>query len=206
LAFDGDADRLIMIDETGMALDGDQIIAAIDMDLFQDNKLKNNTVVATQMSNLGLERYLKAHGIVLVRTGVGDRYVLEAMRAKDAVLGGEQSGHIILKEFSPTGDGLLASLFMLKIMQQQNKKSSMLRKTFEAVPQQLKNVKKSSAILEIKSVQDAIEKGHETLNGIGRLFIRPSGTEYLIRVMVEADEQDSLDDVMSKILQAIEAA
>ncbi len=205
-ALDGDADRLIMVDETGMALDGDQILAAIAMDLFQDNKLKNNTVVATQMSNLGLERYLKAHGIVLVRTGVGDRYVLEAMRAKDAVLGGEQSGHIILKEFSPTGDGLLASLFMLKIMQQQNKKSSMLRKTFEAVPQQLKNVKKSSAILEIKSVQDAIEKGHETLNGIGRLFIRPSGTEDLIRVMVEADEQDSLDDVMSKILQAIEAA
>jgi len=128
------------------------------------------------------------------------------MREKDAILGGEQSGHIILKEFSPTGDGLLASLFMLKIMQQQNKKSSMLRKTFASVPQQLRNVQRGSEILKEKSVQDAIEKGHETLNGIGRLFIRPSGTENLIRVMVEADEQDSLDDVMSKIIQAIDAA
>lgn len=205
-ALDGDADRLIMIDETGMTLDGDQILAAIAMDLHKDKKLRNNTVIATQMSNLGLERYLKEHDITLVRTGVGDRYVLEGMREKDAVLGGEQSGHIILKEFSPTGDGLLASLFMLKIMQQQNKKSSMLRKTFAAVPQQLKNIKKGSKILEDKSVQEAIEKGHETLNGIGRLFIRPSGTEDLIRVMVEADKQDSLDEVMSKILKAIDAA
>ncbi len=205
-ALDGDADRLIMVDETGTTLDGDQILAAIAMDLHQDNKLKNNIVVATHMSNLGLERYLKEQGITLVRTGVGDRYVLESMRETNAVLGGEQSGHIILKEFSPTGDGLLASLFLLKIMQQQNRAASLLRKTFSAVPQQLTNVKKSSQILEVKSVQEAIEKGHELLTGIGRLFIRPSGTEDLIRVMVESDEKESLDHVMSKIIQAINAA
>lgn len=205
-ALDGDADRLIMVDETGTTLDGDQILAAIAMDLHQDNKLKNNIVVATHMSNLGLERYLKEQGITLVRAGVGDRYVLESMRETNAVLGGEQSGHIILKEFSPTGDGLLASLFLLKIMQQQNRAASLLRKTFSAVPQQLTNVKKSSQILEVKSVQEAIEKGHELLTGIGRLFIRPSGTEDLIRVMVESDEKESLDHVMSKIIQAINAA
>jgi phosphoglucosamine mutase len=205
-ALDGDADRLIMVDETGFTLDGDQILAAIAIDLHQDNKLKNNIVVATQMSNLGLERYLTQQGITLIRTGVGDRYVLESMRETNAVLGGEQSGHIILKEFSPTGDGLLASLFLLKIMQQQNRTASALRKTFLAVPQQLTNVQKSSQILEVESVQKAIEKGHELLNGIGRLFVRPSGTEDLIRVMVESDKKESLDEVMAKIVQAINAA
>ncbi|MDP2193591.1 MAG: phosphoglucosamine mutase [Alphaproteobacteria bacterium] len=206
IALDGDADRLIVVDETGAILDGDQILAAIAMDLHRAQKLTNNIVVATQMSNLGLERYLKSHGIDLLRTGVGDRYVIQSMRENNAILGGEQSGHIILKEFAPAGDGMLASLAVLKILCQQNVPASSLRKTFVSVPQQLKNVSKSSNILENQAVQDAIKKGQDQLSGMGRLFIRPSGTEDLIRIMVEADEQDSINTVMQQILQAIDAA
>lgn len=204
-ALDGDADRLIAVDENGIIIDGDQILAAIAFALNQEKKLKSETIVATQMSNLGMERFLNAHGIHMLRTQVGDRYVLEAMRQGGYNLGGEQSGHIILGDYSSTGDGIMASLQLLKIIIDKRCKSSVLRETFLPTPQKLVNVRKSQAILQAPEVQSILEEVQQNLKGKGRVFVRPSGTEPLIRVMVEAESTEEIHLTLSKILNVMES-
>ena len=207
IALDGDADRIIMVNEKGEIIDGDHIIALIAKDRLERNLLKHNTVVVTQMSNLGLEKYLNSININVIRTKVGDRYVAEEMRAHDYNLGGEQSGHIILGDFSTTGDGICCGLQVLAIMKM-NKgiKISKLVDLYKTVPQILNNIKydKSKQIpLEIKEVQDYIENYKKNLENCGRLLIRKSGTEPLLRVMVECTDENLLkkavDDISNKI-------
>ncbi|CAO4838494.1 MAG: Phosphoglucosamine mutase [Holosporales bacterium] len=202
-ALDGDADRLIAVDEKGHIIDGDQILAAVALALHKEKRLKNGTIVATQMSNLGMERCLNGHGIHMLRTQVGDRYVLEAMRQGGYNLGGEQSGHIILGDFSSTGDGIMASLQLLKIMIDNPCKSSALGETFSPTPQKLVNVQKCPTILNNKNVEDVLAQTQDHLGALGRVFVRPSGTEPLIRVMIEAESTDAINVALSKILKAM---
>ena len=205
LALDGDADRLIVSDETGKIVDGDQLMALI-AGSWSDSGALRGSVVATVMSNLGFERYLNSKGIGLVRTKVGDRYVVDAMRGGSSNLGGEQSGHIVLSDYATTGDGLIASLQVLAVLARQGVPMSRLGRVFEPVPQRLHNVRYSGGTpLEAPSVQDAIRAAEIRLNGAGRLVIRPSGTEPLIRVMAEADEASLIDEVIDTVSQAIEA-
>lgn len=206
IALDGDADRIIIVDENGEIVDGDKIIALIATKMLNDNALKNNTVVVTQMSNLGLELYLNSLGINLVRTKVGDRYVSEKMREGDFNLGGEQSGHIILGDYSTTGDGIACALQVLSIMKKSGKKISELSNIYESVPQKLENIKfDASKInpLELDEVQDFIKKEEEKLNNIGRILIRKSGTEPLLRIMVECKNNDILEEVINNICNKI---
>ena len=205
LALDGDADRLIVSDETGKIVDGDQLMALI-AGAWSDSGALRGAVVATVMSNLGFERYLSSKDIDLVRTKVGDRYVVDAMRGGASNLGGEQSGHIVLSDYATTGDGLIASLQVLAVLAREGGPMSRLGRVFEPVPQRPHNVRYSGgAPLEAKSVQDAIAAAEERLNGAGRLVIRPSGTEPVIRVMAEADEAALIDDVIGSVSDAIEA-
>jgi phosphoglucosamine mutase len=206
IALDGDADRLIMADEKGARIDGDQLMALIAEDWARAGKLKANAVVATVMSNLGLERFLNARGITLHRTPVGDRYVVEGMRDKGCNLGGEQSGHIVMNDYSPTGDGLIAALQVLAALRAQNKPASVVCRRFTPLPQILVNVKAPAEILENASVKDRIRNAESALNGDGRLLIRKSGTEPLIRVMAEGDDEKQVRALVDDIAAAIKDA
>jgi phosphoglucosamine mutase len=205
IALDGDADRLIMIDEKGQKIDGDQLMAALAICLKQKGTLKNNGVVATVMSNLGLERFLSKNGIKMERTPVGDRYVMEAMRAGGFNLGGEQSGHIILSDYSTTGDGLLAALQVLAVLKEQGKPASQVLNLFKPLPQVLRSVKfKDGAPLDDKQVKDAIKKAEGKLSNDGRVLVRASGTEPVIRVMAEGDDAKLVEGVVGDICAVIE--
>jgi phosphoglucosamine mutase len=207
IALDGDADRLIVIDEKGDAVDGDQIMALIAARLAAQGALRGGGVVATVMSNLGLERHLKGLGLDLVRTKVGDRYVLEAMRAGGYNLGGEQSGHMILLDHATTGDGSIAALQVLGALVQSGKRASELLHVFDPVPQLLKNVVYSGGDpLADPKVQAAIAEGEAQLDGRGRLVIRKSGTEPKIRVMAEGDDARQVEKVVDDICAAVKAA
>lgn len=205
ICLDGDADRIIIIDEKGNFADGDQLMALIATSWAEQGKLKNNTLVATVMSNLGLERYLDTHGLALKRTPVGDRYVVEEMRAGGFNLGGEQSGHIVMTDYATTGDGLIAGLQFLHMLKERQVPASVLARRFDPVPQMLKNVRfdAGSTPLDDASVQKAIDHGAERLGQDGRLLIRKSGTEPLIRVMGESLDPDLLEVVVNDIAQAV---
>ncbi len=204
IALDGDADRVIIIDERGEVVDGDQLMAVVATSFLQSGRLSGGGVVATVMSNLGLERYLNALGLSLARTKVGDRYVLEHMRSNGFNVGGEQSGHIILSDFSTTGDGLVAALQVLAVVRDQGRPVSEVCRRFEPVPQILKNIRTTGAVsLESAPVRSAIEAGKQRLGGGGRLVIRPSGTEPLIRVMAEGDDHTLVEAVVNDIIDAL---
>ena len=206
IALDGDADRLIVVDEHGVIIDGDQLMALIACSWHRSGLLAGGGLVATVMSNLGLERHLAAAGLTLERTKVGDRYVLEAMRAKGFNVGGEQSGHIILSDYATTGDGLIAALQVLAELVATGKPASELLRLFEPVPQLLKNVRFSGGKpLDDAHVKDAIAQGEAELAGRGRLVIRPSGTEPLIRVMAEGDDAGQVNRVVDMICDAVRA-
>lgn len=206
LALDGDADRLIVCDENGQVIDGDQIMALIATDWQRAGRLAGDSVVATVMSNLGLERYLEDQGMNLVRTGVGDRYVVEAMRADQFNLGGEQSGHLVFSDYATTGDGLIAALQVLAVMVRSDDPASVVCDMFKPLPQLLKNVRYSNGMpLDAENVQSAISTGEEQLNGSGRLLIRKSGTEPLIRVMAEGEDLHLVTKVVDEICAAISA-
>ncbi len=207
IALDGDADRLIVIDEKGRTVDGDQIMALIGSRLAEAGELKGGGVVATVMSNLGLERFLEGKGLDLVRTKVGDRHVLEAMRKGGYNVGGEQSGHMILLDHATTGDGCIAALQVLAALVRSGKKASEVLHLFDPVPQLLKNVRfEGGAPLENGGVKAAIAQAEAALAGKGRLVIRPSGTEPLIRVMAEGDDEKQVQQVVNDICSAVEAA
>ncbi len=207
IALDGDADRLIVIDEKGQTVDGDQIMALIATRLAASGELKGGGVVATVMSNLGLERYLNAFGFALVRTKVGDRHVLEAMRAGGYNVGGEQSGHMILLDHATTGDGCVAALQVLAALVQSGKRASELLHLFDPVPQLLKNVVYAGGDpLADPQVQAVIAGAEATLAGRGRLVIRKSGTEPKIRVMAEGDDAGQVEKVVDEICAAVKAA
>ena len=188
IALDGDADRVLIVDENGTVIDGDQLMAVIANSWADDGVLKGNGIVATVMSNLGLERYLNGRGLDLHRTKVGDRYVVEHMRQHGFNVGGEQSGHLVLSDFGTTGDGLVAALQILACVKRQGKTVSEVCNRFDPVPQVLKNVRVSAGMpLENATVRKAIADAESELAKNGRLLIRPSGTEPLIRVMAEGD-------------------
>jgi len=204
IALDGDADRMIIVDENGSVIDGDQIIALIAESWQQGGRLAGGGVVATVMSNLGLERFLGDKDLQLHRTQVGDRYVVEHMRAHGFNVGGEQSGHIVLSDFSTTGDGLVSALQVLACIKRSNKPASEICRKFEPVPQLLKNVRFSGGKpLDTAAVKAAIEDARNRLGGSGRLVIRPSGTEPLIRVMAEGDDQKLVETVVNDIVGVI---
>ena len=204
LAFDGDADRLIVVDEAGKVIDGDQLMALIALDHARRGALKGGAVVATIMSNLGLERRLAEDGIALKRTTVGDRYVLEEMRASGCNVGGEQSGHLILSDFSTTGDGLVAGLQVLAALIDSGRPASEVLRQFEPVPQLLKNVRFEGADpLDNAAVKARIAEADRRLDGRGRLVIRKSGTEPLIRVMAEGDDADEVEAVVDSVCRAV---
>ena len=207
IALDGDADRLIVVDEQGETVDGDQIMALIGSRYAEAGLLRGGGVVATVMSNLGLERFLNGIGLELVRAKVGDRYVLEAMRAGGYNVGGEQSGHMILLDHATTGDGCIAALQVLGALVQSGKRASELLHLFDPVPQLLKNVRFSGGKpLDDARVQAAIADAEETLDGRGRLVIRPSGTEPVIRVMAEGDDAAEVQRVVEDICAAVAEA
>lgn len=204
IALDGDADRVLIVDEKGHKVDGDQLMAVVARSWHEDGRLSQPGIVATIMSNLGLERYLNGLGLGLVRTAVGDRYVLEHMRAHGYNLGGEQSGHIIMSDYTTTGDGLIAALQLLAVVKAMNKPVSEVCHCFEPLPQVLKNVRyKSGKPLQEGSVVKAIEAGRERLGAGGRLVIRPSGTEPVIRVMGEGDDGDLVARVVDDVVDAV---
>ena len=204
IALDGDADRLVIVDELGHVVDGDQIMAVIAESWHADGRLAKSGVVATVMSNLGLERYLGTLGLTLARTSVGDRYVLERMLEHGYNVGGEASGHIILSDYATTGDGLVAALQVLAVVKKQNGPVSKVCHRFEPLPQILRNVRyKKGKPLEDAKVCLAIKSAEEKLNGQGRLVIRPSGTEPVIRVMGEGDDKALVENVVDGIVEAL---
>ena len=207
IALDGDADRVIICDETGQVVDGDQIMALVALDWARRGLLVGGGVVATVMSNLGLERALNAAGLTLERTKVGDRYVMERMREGGFNLGGEQSGHIILHDHATTGDGLMSALQVLAVLVESGRPMSELAKQFDTVPQLLENVRYASGKpLEDAGVKAAIAEAETRLAGQGRLLVRPSGTEKLIRVMAEGDDARLVKAVVADVVAALKAA
>ncbi len=207
IALDGDADRVVIVDEKGRIVDGDQLMAVIAESWQRRGKLSAGGVVATVMSNLGLERYLKDQGLSLVRTPVGDRYVVEHMRRHGYNVGGEQSGHIVLSDFTTTGDGLVSSLQVLACAVATGKPVSEVCARFTPLPQVLKNVRYANGRpLDDTRVRRAIEGAKERLGDGGRLVIRPSGTEPVIRVMAEGDDEGLVNSVVGEIVEAVEAA
>ena len=207
VALDGDADRLIVVDEKGNIVDGDQIMALIGASWARQGRLKGGGVVATVMSNLGLERFLEGEGLRLERTKVGDRYVLERMKAGGFNVGGEQSGHMILSDHATTGDGTLAALQLLAELVRAGRPASELLHQFDPVPQLLKNVRFAGGKpLDAPTVQAAIAEGETMLDGRGRLVIRASGTEPVIRVMAEGDDAGEVEQVVDMICDAVRAA
>jgi phosphoglucosamine mutase len=207
IALDGDADRVLIVDERGTAVDGDQLMAVIARSWQEDGRLSAPGVVATIMSNLGLERYLGGLGLTLARTAVGDRYVLEYMREHGYNLGGEQSGHIILSDYSTTGDGLIAALQLLAVVKRMGRPVSEVCHCFEPLPQILKNVRyKKGQPLAEDNVVTAIEAARKRLGNNGRLVIRPSGTEPVIRVMGEGDDRELVERVVDDVVELITKA
>ena len=207
IALDGDADRVVIVDEKGRIVDGDQIMAVIAESWHRRGKLAAGGVVATVMSNLGLERHLKDMGLALVRTPVGDRYVVEHMRKHGYNVGGEQSGHIVLSDFTTTGDGLVTALQVLSVVVGTGKPVSEVCERFEPLPQILQNVRYANGSpLEREAVKQAIDLGLKRLGSQGRLVIRPSGTEPLIRVMGEGDDESLVHEVVGDIVQAVRKA
>ena len=207
ICLDGDADRVMLLDENGHVADGDQLMALMAARWAGQGRLNGGTLVATVMSNLGLERFLTGRGLRLERTAVGDRYVVEAMRAGGFNLGGEQSGHIVMTDFATTGDGLLAGLQFLAAMIETGQPASELVRQFDTVPQLLRNVRYELGAqpLAAAAVRGAIADGEARLNGSGRLLIRKSGTEPLIRVMAECSDEGLLREVVDGIVAAVEA-
>ena len=206
IALDGDADRVLIVDEQGRAVDGDQLMAVIAESWKDDGRLSTPGIVATVMSNLGLERYLRSLGLDLARTAVGDRYVLEHMRERGYNVGGEASGHIILSDYATTGDGLVAALQVLAVVKKLDQPVSKVCHRFEPLPQIMKNVRyKTGKPLENVKVQSAITAAEKKLNGQGRLVIRPSGTEPVIRVMAEGDDPALVEDTVDSIVEALTA-
>ncbi len=205
IALDGDADRLILADETGRIVDGDQVMALIAASWSRAGRLKGGGLVSTVMSNLGLEYHMKSLGLDLVRTPVGDRYVVEKMRASGHNIGGEQSGHIVLSDYATTGDGLIAALQVLAVVVESGMRPSRVTQVFTALPQTMRNVRFSGgAPLEQQSVKDAIRDGENVLGDRGRLVIRKSGTEPLIRVMAQGEDSALIDRVVGDICHSIE--
>ena len=204
VALDGDADRLIIVDERGHVVDGDQLLAVIAESWQEDGRLSNPGIVSTVMSNLGLERFLKGLDIGLVRTAVGDRYVLEQMLAGGYNLGGEPSGHIILSDYATTGDGFVSALQVLAVVQKHQKPVSEVCHRFDPLPQILKNVRyRTGRPLDSVGVKTAISDAERRLNGHGRLLVRSSGTEPVIRVMGEGDDRDMVEEVVDGIVSAL---
>jgi len=205
IALDGDADRVVMCDEHGKIIDGDQLLGLIASSWKSQGRLAKNTVVATVMSNLGLENHLKGIGVKMERTQVGDRYVVARMLEKGFNVGGEQSGHVVLSDFSTTGDGLLAALQVLAVMQETGKKLSEVAHVFDPAPQKLVNRKFTGADpLSRKAVQDAIAAAEKALGARGRLLVRKSGTEPLIRVMAQAENEDLVKEAVDGVLAALD--
>ena len=206
ICLDGDADRLILIDNKGNIADGDQLMGLIASQWSSKGKLANNTLVATVMSNMGLERYLNALDIKLLRTNVGDRYVVEAMRKFGYNLGGEQSGHIVMTDYATTGDGLMAALQFLNALVESKCTSSELIKVFEPMPQLLRNVRlNNSESLDNLKVKESIKAGEDAFGDIGRILIRKSGTEPLLRVMGECEDPKLLKAVIGNIVETVDA-
>ncbi|GGF54731.1 phosphoglucosamine mutase [Terasakiella brassicae] len=204
IALDGDADRLIICDENGDVIDGDQIMGLVTTHLHKRGLLKGGGLVATVMSNMGLEKYLEDQGLTLQRTQVGDRYVVERMRADGFNIGGEQSGHIVLGDYATTGDGLVAALQVLAVIVERGQPTSQVCRLFDPFPQILKNVRYGNTFpLDEESVQQAIEEGEGRLNGAGRVLIRKSGTEPLIRVMAEGQDPALVEEVVDDIVAAV---
>ena len=210
IALDGDADRVLIVDERGHLVDGDQLMAVVATNWQEDHMLSKPGIVATVMSNLGLERYLAGQGLKLERTSVGDRYVLERMRSEGYNVGGEQSGHIILSDYSTTGDGLVAAMQVLAVVKKKSRPVSEVCHLFEPLPQILKNVRVRKTVLDRPPVARSIDEARERLGAGGRLLIRPSGTEPVIRVMGEGDDralvEKVVDDVCDLLSGAAEAA
>ncbi len=211
LSLDGDADRVILADERGQPIDGDQIMALIAREWLESGRLSGSGVVATLMSNLGLERYLSGLGLTLHRTAVGDRYVVEHMREHALNLGGEQSGHLVMSDYATTGDGLIAALQVLAALHRSGARASEATRVFDPVPQLLRNVRYrpvdgQPTPLDAAPVRAAIAAGEDRLDRLGRLVIRKSGTEPLIRIMVEGDDQGVITDVAANIEGAVRAA
>jgi phosphoglucosamine mutase len=207
IALDGDADRVLIVDEKGHIVDGDQLMAVIAQSWQKDERLSKPGIVATIMSNLGLERYLGGIGLSLARTAVGDRYVLEHMREQGFNVGGEQSGHIILSDYSTTGDGLIAALQILSVLRHEGKQVSEICHRFEPLPQILKNVKtKGNQVLNAEDVKTQIEKIRLRLGNSGRLVIRASGTEPVIRIMAEGDNRDAVESAVDDAIEVIAKA
>ena len=205
IALDGDADRLVLVDQLGNTVDGDQIMAAIATEWQSLGRLKSDNIVGTTMSNLGLEKYLKTKNLNLFRTEVGDRYVLEYMRANGCNLGGEQSGHIIMSDYATTGDGIIAALQMLAIAVSTNKTINEITRVFEPLPQQLLNLRIGNINpLEEEEVKKLIKQGQSQLGEQGRVLIRKSGTEPLIRVMVEGQCQEMVAEIVASLGEVIQ--
>ena len=208
IAYDGDGDRCLAVDENGEEIDGDKLIAIISNYLKEKGKLANNTIVATVMSNLGLKKYAENNGITIKQTKVGDRYVLEEMLKNGYNVGGEQSGHVILLDYNPTGDGILTSLMLIKIMLEKKKSASELCKIIKMYPQVLVNAKvsaeKKKDYENDEEIQKAIKELEEEFSGNGRVLIRPSGTEPVIRVMLEGEDQAYLQTRAENLAKLIE--
>ncbi len=205
IALDGDADRVIFVDENGVEVDGDHIMALCAVDLLRESRLKKNTVVATVMSNIGLEIALKKEGINMVRSAVGDRYILEHMRTHGYNFGGEQSGHIIFFDLNKTGDGILSALQVLAVMKKNNKQLSVLSSVMQKFPQVIENVEVGNKkdLDGVPDIKQAIARAEETLLGKGRVLVRYSGTQHLCRVMVEGQDEDEIRGIAHNLAQII---
>ncbi|MBI3704069.1 MAG: phosphoglucosamine mutase [Rhizobiales bacterium] len=204
IALDGDADRVMIVDERGHVVDGDQLLAVIAESWKEDGRLQGNGIVSTVMANLGLERYLAGIGLGLIRTPVGDRYVLEHMRQHGYNVGGEQSGHIIMSDYTTTGDGFVAALQLLAVIKRSNKPVSEVCHRFEPLPQVLKNIRyQKGKPLENAGVRSAIASAEKKLGRGGRLIVRPSGTEPVIRVMGEGDDKILVEAVVDDVIEAL---
>jgi phosphoglucosamine mutase len=204
IALDGDADRLLLCDETGKEIDGDQVLALIARSWRESGRLVGDSVVATVMSNLGLERFLSNFGVGLERVRVGDRYVVERMRAGGFNLGGEQSGHMVMSDYATTGDGLLAALQVLAVLVEDGRRASQVLRVFDPLPQRLRSIRFSGGSpLRTARVREAIEDAERTLNGSGRVLIRESGTEPVVRVMAEGEDQKQVDALVDALCSVI---
>lgn len=208
IAYDGDGDRCLAVDENGNEIDGDRLLAIISNHMKEKGTLKNDTVVATVMSNLGLRKYAENNGLNCIQTKVGDRYVLEEMLKNGYNLGGEQSGHIIFLDYNPTGDGILTSLMLIRVMLEKKKKASVLCEIIKVYPQVLVNAKvlseKKNQYADDPEIQNEISKLEEEFSGNGRVLIRPSGTEPLVRVMIEGEDQKYISEKAEKLAKLIE--
>jgi len=203
IALDGDADRVILVDETGAVIDGDQVMAVVAQSWREQGLLAKPGLVATIMSNLGLERHLAGIGLTLERTAVGDRYVIERMRQEGYNLGGEQSGHVILSDYSTTGDGLVTAMQVLAEAKRKDRRLSEVCHCFEPLPQVLRSVKVQGRMLEKENVAGAIDSARAKLGNSGRIIVRPSGTEPVVRVMAEGDDRDLVETLVAQVCNAL---